>query len=212
PQHTLSLDITESGSYSVHVVDNATGCENISSATNVTLTPPPSIFAGNDTIVATGQPVRLLAKVQSAVQPSSFEWTPATGLNNPFSYSPVARLQHDQEYTVRAVFPSGCTATDNVMIKVMKGPALYVPSAFTPNGDGVNDVLRVIGVGIKSFLRFSIFNRYGQQVFHTTDINKGWDGRLKGAPVETASFVYVAEAIDFNGKPINVKGVVTLVR
>ncbi len=204
------LLVAVSGSYSVQIINTITGCRGTSLPTAVTITPPPSVFAGNDTLIATGQPFRLRATASSVVD--RFEWVPATGLDYPFSPNPVARLMHEQEYTVKAIYPSGCIATDNVLIKVLKGPAIYVPSAFTPNADGLNDVLRCLPVGLKTFKYFAVYNRFGQQVFRTTKLSGGWDGRWKGLPLETSSFVFMAEGIDYSGRQIISKGVVSLIR
>ena len=65
----------------------------------------------------------------------------------------------------------------SIKIKVYMGPEIYVPTAFTPNGDNLNDVVKAIPVGMKQFNYFVIFNRWGQKVFYTTDPSKGWDGQ-----------------------------------
>ena len=69
---------------------------------------------------------------------------------------------------------------DTVNIRVFKGPTFYVPTAFTPNGDGLNDIFRPTAVGIASMEYFRVFNRYGELVYETSDITKGWDGTYKG--------------------------------
>ncbi len=97
-------------------------------------------------------------------------------------------------------------------VTVYKGPDIYVPSAFTPNNDGLNDILRAIPVGIKEFKYFKVFNRGGQVVFATTEPSKGWDGRFKGFDQNVESFVWVAEGIDEGGNRILKKGTVTLIR
>jgi len=89
---------------------------------------------------------------------------------------------------------------------------IYVPHVFTPNGDGVNDVLKPILVGIAQFHYFSIYNRWGNLIYTTQDANAGWDGRWKGVvqPVET--YLWMAEGIDTEGKRVLQKGMVSLVR
>ncbi|MDP4253989.1 MAG: Ig-like domain-containing protein [Bacteroidota bacterium] len=89
---------------------------------------------------------------------------------------------------------------------------IYVPRVFTPNGDGTNDVLKPILVGIAQFHYFSVYNRWGNLVFTTQDANIGWDGRFKGVlqPVET--YLWIAEGIDNQGKKVVQKGMVSLVR
>jgi len=89
---------------------------------------------------------------------------------------------------------------------------IYVPKVFTPNGDGTNDVLRPILVGISSFHYFSVYNRWGNLVFTSEDASAGWDGRYKGVPQPVETYLWVAEGIDTNGKKIVQKGMVSLVR
>ena len=97
-------------------------------------------------------------------------------------------------------------------IKVYKGPEIYVPNAFTPNGDGRNDLLRPIAVGMKTYRYFKVFNRWGQPIFSTQDFSKGWDGRVNGIMQNTGSFVWMAEAVDFMGNIIQRKGSSTIIQ
>jgi gliding motility-associated-like protein len=91
-------------------------------------------------------------------------------------------------------------------------PDIIVPSGFTPNNDGQNDVLRPLPFGIKEFKYFSVYNRYGQLVFKTNRAGEGWDGTIQGQPQPTGVFVYVAEGIDYLGNKIFRKGTSVLVR
>jgi gliding motility-associated-like protein len=90
-------------------------------------------------------------------------------------------------------------------------PHIYVPNVFSPNGDGENDVLFVRGENI-SFLEFIIYNRWGNRIFITNDINKGWDGTYKGKMCEPAVFTYIVSATFTNGEKVVKSGNVTLVR
>ncbi|MBL7749995.1 MAG: gliding motility-associated C-terminal domain-containing protein, partial [Chitinophagaceae bacterium] len=93
-----------------------------------------------------------------------------------------------------------------------KGPEIYVPSAFTPNGDGKNDILRALPAGVQQFLYFRVYNRWGQLVFQTQDHRIGWDGKINGQIPPTGTFVWVAEGIDYLGQRILRKGTVVLIR
>ncbi len=93
-----------------------------------------------------------------------------------------------------------------------KGPDIYVPSGFTPNNDGLNDVLRPVPVGIQDFKFFRVFNRWGQMVFSTQDPKRGWDGRINGTQQGTSTYAWVAEGIDYKGNLVIRKGVVTIIR
>jgi gliding motility-associated-like protein len=89
---------------------------------------------------------------------------------------------------------------------------IYVPPAFTPNGDGTNDVLKPILVGISSFHYFNVYNRWGNLIFTTQDPNYGWDGRFKGVPQPVETYLWIAEGVDMNGKKIVAKGMTSLVK
>jgi gliding motility-associated-like protein len=168
-------------------------------------------FAGNDTLVVVGQPLQL-----NAEGGSSYLWTPATGLNNPSISDPVGRYDDSFEsirYTVRVFNEAGCYDSAFVNVKVFKtNPYVFVPSAFTPNGDGLNDVIRPIAVGVQEIKYFRIYNRWGQMIFSTTQNHNGWDGKIGGTPQGSNVFVWMVSAIDYTGKPIFLKGTVTLIR
>ena len=89
---------------------------------------------------------------------------------------------------------------------------IYVPRVFTPNGDGTNDLLKPILVGIADFHYFSIYNRWGNMIFTTQDPNQGWDGTFKGVQQPVETYLWIAEGIDTNGRKIVQKGMVSLVR
>ena len=101
---------------------------------------------------------------------------------------------------------------DSVFVQVYNGPNYYVPNAFSPNGDGLNDIFRAIPVGIVSTDWFRVFNRFGQLVFETNQWLKGWDGKFKGKTQPVGTYVWVIKGIDKNGKVIEMKGTVTLMK
>ena len=108
---------------------------------------------------------------------------------------------------------SWCYDSAFVGVKVFKtNPYVFVPTVFTPNGDGLNDVIRPVAVGVQEIKYFRIFNRWGQMIFNTTINQKGWDGKIKGTPQGSNVFVWMVSAIDYTGKPIFLKGTVTLIR
>lgn len=137
----------------------------------------------------------------------------ATGpLNNPFIQNPLATLYNDTYFTVQVTDSIGCTASDNVFIKVYEGPMYYLPNSFTPNGDGLNDIFRPIAVGIRSTDYFRVFNRFGTLMFETRQWMQGWDGTLKGKPANSGTYVWMIKGIDKNGAVIEMKGTVILLR
>lgn len=92
------------------------------------------------------------------------------------------------------------------------GPDLYVPSAFTPNGDGRNDIIRPVGVGIAQLQHFRVFNRWGQLLFATSQFGKGWDGSYSGVQQPAGTYVFEAIGTDQLGNRIYKKGTLVLIR
>ncbi|GAA4319656.1 gliding motility-associated C-terminal domain-containing protein [Flaviaesturariibacter amylovorans] len=168
-------------------------------------------WAGNDTMVVAGQPVQLLAT--GGVR---YQWLPALGLDNPNIANPVGFYSEDPEYInyiVRVFDPRDCVDSARLRVRVFRTePWIFVPTAFTPNGDGRNDVVRPIAVGMRKIEWFRVFNRWGQLVFETQKNGHGWDGTIKGKDQGSNVFVWVVKAVDFKGKEYFAKGTVTLIR
>jgi gliding motility-associated-like protein len=162
-------------------------------------------FAGNDTTAVYGMPHQL-----SGTGGTIYLWSPSGSLSSPFLQNPIATLFNDTRFTVLVTNDIGCSATDDVLVKVYKGPAYYLPNAFTPNGDGLNDVFRVIAVGIATTDYFRIYNRYGELVFDGGTTLKGWDGTFKGKKAVTGTYVWMIKGIDKDGKIVDMKGTVLL--
>ncbi len=161
-----------------------------------------------DTSVVIDQPLQL-----NASGSTNYAWTPITWLSNPLISNPVALPQNDIEYVVRVSNNFGCFDTDSIRVHVFKvKPDLFVPNAFTPNGDGSNDIFRPIPIGMKSLDIFRVYNRWGQMLYSGTGNGSGWDGRFAGRPQETATYVWYAEGIDYTDKKIKRKGTVILIR
>jgi gliding motility-associated-like protein len=108
---------------------------------------------------------------------------------------------------------AGCADSANVKVKVFNTqPSVFVPTAFSPNGDGRNDLLRPIAVGMKQMHFFQVFNRWGQLVFSTVESNQGWDGTISGRLQDPGMFIWMVKATDYTGGAFFRKGTVMLVR
>jgi gliding motility-associated-like protein len=146
---------------------------------------------------------------------SSVHWTPTTGINNPNSLNPVVSPEETTTYTVSILDSTGCPKTASVTVYVVSMKCstdnVFVPNTFTPNGDGENDVLYVRSNDIDD-LYFAVYNRWGQMVFETTDITKGWDGTYNGMKADPAVFAWYLRAKCFNGNELKRKGNTTLIR
>lgn len=194
-------------------VTDANGCKSLrSDSILVSVVPTVRAFAGRDTAVTIGQPLQLSGRDLGNSGASRFEWSPAWPLNDPFMANPVAVLDRDIKFTLTLTTAEGCMGTDDILVKVFQGPEIFVPTGFSPNGDGLNDVLKAIPVGMKEFRYFKVFNRWGELVFSTMNENKGWDGTIRGSRQATGSFVWMAEAVDHQGRVVVRKGVTNLLR
>ncbi|MBS1654896.1 MAG: gliding motility-associated C-terminal domain-containing protein [Bacteroidetes bacterium] len=196
-----------SGNYQLKLTADATnGC--ISDTLEKTIFINKAIaFAGNDTLVIPGIPFQLKGSGNGA-----FNWSPPTGLSDAEISNPTVTISDDMTYTLTVTTDEGCTEKDAVTIKVFKGSAVYVPTGFTPNGDGLNDILRPYLIGITQLDYFSVYNRWGQLVYTTKTIGQGWDGRIGGREATTGSFIWVLKAKDLLGKIYQLKGSVTLIK
>lgn len=203
PQHTYRKE----ASYPVQVwADADNGCPSDTLKTTVAIVAP-FAQAGNDTMILKGTPF-----VLQGTGKGDLVWTPATGLNRDDIPNPQGTLQDDQTYRLTAVTPEGCVATDEVKVEVFKGSSIYVPTAFTPDGNGRNDMLKPQYTGINRLNQFTVYNRWGQVVFQTSSRSQGWDGRIKGQPVSSGTYIWIVSAQDLAGHRYEMKGTVTLIR
>lgn len=163
--------------------------------------------AGMDDTTTSGTPIQL-----NASGGISYAWSPAATLDNPGIYNPMASPMVTTTYTVIITDINGCKLTDAVKITVVD-PAFWVPTAFSPDGNGSSDVFYVRGEGILNF-EFTIYNRWGERIFFTKDINTGWDGtrQSSGDKLPEGAYVYQIRGILSNGKEIDTKGMINLIR
>jgi len=145
----------------------------------------------------------------------NIQWVPSTGLNNPFSFNPIASPSTTTTYYFTLTDPYGCTYTDSLTIYVIDQicdePYIFIPNAFTPNNDLQNDVF-LVRSEILEEMNIKIFNRWGEKIFESNNINLGWDGRYKGEFSEPAVYVYYFKGKCQNQKYFEKKGNVTLIR
>jgi gliding motility-associated-like protein len=124
----------------------------------------------------------------------------------------VATGNQDITYSVRINNAFGCSLTDTIRLIYYKGPDIYVPAAFTPNGDGLNDVLRPFPVGIQKLEFFRVFDRWGNAVYQTQEYLAGWDGNIKGRQAPPGTYIYEVRGKDYNNKPVLKRGSILLIR
>ncbi len=202
--------------YTLSIVSDVNGCRSLVTDDMVLdVTPPIKVKTfPYDSIGYPGEMFQILA-IPSDSDVINYAWSPATGLSDPTIPNPVVTvgpIGGDVLYQVITSTVAGCKGEGYVRVRVYKGPDIYMPTGFTPNGDGKNDRFTPFPVGIKEVKYFRVFNRWGQLMFSTTKIRDGWDGRLDGREQPTGVYVWMAEAITNDNKVITKKGTVTLIR
>jgi len=169
----------------------------------------PTVEAGDDAIIDLGQSI-----VLNGSATNSYIWSPEETLDDPLSLTPTATPELSTWYVLTATSPAGCVTADSVRILVIEPPTVIIPNAFTPNGDGLHDLLRPVIVrdyeGTDA--EFRIMNRWGETVFLSRDINQGWDGTYLGKDQEIGSYVYIFVGTDRRGEPFTLTGTITLLR
>jgi len=182
----------------------------------VTVAPQPTVNAGADIQAATGTQMNLNAT--SANGPiSSWSWTPSTNLSCNDCPNPILTVSNNNTYVVSVVNRYGCVAKDSLdVVTFCKNSQVFVANAFTPDGDGINDLLIVRGIGIR-VKSFRVFNRWGnlvfeKEAFEANDPKYGWDGKVRGVPAAPDVYMYLAEVVCDNGTVYLHKGNTTLLK
>lgn len=201
------------------VVQDANGCEVES---EVTIPGPPELdlYVDPRAVITLGDAYFINTRTNFADSSlTGIVWTPAAPLDCADCLRPTATPTASTTFTVSIVSSDGCTATDSVEIVVDVLRDVYFPTAFSPTGDGINDVFLPFGNTdrISMIQDFSVFDRWGESVFTNTnflpnDPANGWDGRLKGQPMNPAVFVYTATVLFTDGRVEVFKGDVVLTR
>jgi gliding motility-associated-like protein len=187
-------------------ITDVNGC---SDADQVDITVNPAVIAsaGQDQTIVLGTSV-----VLQGSGGVSYLWNPVGTLSNPFSQNPVATPVATTLYYVVVTSVDGCTGSDSVMITVVNPTVLEMPTAFTPNGDGLNDVFIPAIAGGLTLERFAVYNRWGDLVFETTDLSQGWDGRCDGVEQPIGAYAFTLRGRDTLNRRFVSQGSVTLLR
>ncbi|MCW5907578.1 MAG: gliding motility-associated C-terminal domain-containing protein [Chitinophagales bacterium] len=190
------------GTYVVTVTD-ANGCSVTETAT---VTEPDSVWV---TVTPTPVEVKLGNDLQILLNTNqtgnvTYQWTPAFGLSCYDCVDPVFIGIYSQPYNVVVTNEDGCVGTAQFVVTVIPNYDVFIPNAFTPNGDGENDYWQIFGNlnGIKQF-EIMLFNRIGEKVFESNDLNFKWDGHYKGVKVPPGVYVYHAKFVWLNNHSDN---------
>ena len=198
--------VTTSTTVYAQVTDPVTGCTAIT-AVVLTVSPAPLINAGTDVRVVLGESTPLNAVGSNG----TYTWDPPTWLSCPTCLTTIATPEETTTYTITVQDTNGCVSSDDVTVILDYDLVVFVPNIFSPNGDGNNDILYVRGVGIES-INFFIYDRWGEKVFETKSVDKGWDGTFRGKKMNNSVFVYYLKVTFRNGTKIEKKGDITLTR
>ena len=170
----------------------------------------PIVNLGKDTSIYRGQEIVLNAITNA----ETIEWFPKEMINtNPYSYQVNISPKDTTIYYVEVTNNRGCIGRDSVNVFVFGKNVLLIPTGFSPNKDGINDVFRVGKyLNISKLNSFEVYNRWGEKIFTTNDINKGWDGTYDGVACPVGVYVWEIEAVTFDNEKIVRSGNVTLIR
>jgi len=197
PTATTTYKLTVSGN----------GCPAVTDLVTVVVNPIPVAAAGIDDTITVGSSTQFNAS--GGVQ---YSWYPTTGLSNSSVYNPIATPAVNTYYTVTVTNAFGCKSSDVMLLTVFE-PTFWVPTAFTPDGNGVSDVFYIRGEGILD-LEFTVYNRWGEQIFISKDVNVGWDGTREssGEKLPAGAYVYQIKGMHTDGTAISLKGIINLIR
>ncbi|MBK8352090.1 MAG: gliding motility-associated C-terminal domain-containing protein [Saprospirales bacterium] len=144
-----------------------------------------------------------------------YNWIPSSMLNNDSIKNPTSIITATTLFSVVVKDKNGCVNTDSVKVNLINectNDYIFVPSAFSPNNDGVNDCFSIISPPKLTDYRMIIFDRWNEKIFETNNTTDCWNGRYKGAEAESDSYIYVITFTCYNGKPLTKQGTVTLLK
>jgi gliding motility-associated-like protein len=144
---------------------------------------------------------------------SNYSWSPPVQLTSYNTrYTEFIATGNDVEYLIEITDLHTCVTTDTILMQILKKPGFYLPTAFTPNADGLNDLVRPYLVGMQSLKSFTIFNRWGQLLFHSRTYGEGWDGKFQGEEQNPGVYIWILEFVNKDGVTVTEKGTITLIR
>lgn len=176
-------------------------------AVQVSVLAVPQVNAGPDITIIVGDVYQMIATGSNG----SYQWTPATGLSAANVLNPTAQPTVTTTYTLAVTDPSGCVSTDDMVITVL--PYCVKPmEAFTPNGDGQNDLWLVTNGACLEYASVGVYNRYGAPVYENSNYKNNWDGTYNGKPLPDGTYYFIINYKLINGKGAYARGTVTILR
>ncbi len=203
------VDGLSPGIYEI-AVTNQYGCEQFETI-EIEAVSPLSLTLADELRMDLAASVQLEALVNTSAT-LSYEWFPANGLSCTDCANPVANPTSSTEYTVIVRNEYGCEVSADVLVRVIPRDDLFIPNAFSPNGDGVNDYFTAFaGENVARITTLRVFDRWGAEVFHNQDFSpnvetEGWDGTFKGSVLKMGVYVYFIEVEYIDGSSKIKKG------
>lgn len=206
-QNPSCVSYEQDGFYDVLlIVTNQYGSDTIIRYSYIQIESVPTAFTGPDTSMFFGNTYQL-----TAGGGTTYSWSPAEGLSATDIADPIASPTVTTTYTCSISDGAGCTATRQVTVTILHSNNFYIPTAFSPNGDGRNDILYLRGNNFRKF-RFSVFDRWGEKMFETEDASIGWNGTHKGKDVVTGVYTWVVTIVYDDTNSLTETGTTTLLR
>ncbi len=204
-----SLRITSSGTYHA-VLRNVDGCELRTRRVSVEVEDPQKGITYPIRYTFINAPITLQARTFG----NEVLWNPAAFLNDVSAVSPVFERPSigNQQYNIRITSRLGCITIDTQFVKTIPGVTVYLPNAFTPNNDNLNDRFYPVTDGIKEVYSFKVFSRWGVELYSWKTNDPGWDGTFKGVPQVPGTYVWQFSGVGIDEKVYTRKGTITLIR
>ena len=206
---SLNLQIETERNLNIKLVAYASnGCTDTFSSSVYIHSPNEStLTTSGDEVIYPGEQVNIAAYGGQ----STYEWTPKNNLGSPYSNETSASPDTSQYYYIKTKDENGCIITDSVHIEVKEIPKLYIPDAFTPNGDNNNDMFYLSGEDVCE-INFNIYNRWGNQIFEGNNLEDKWDGLYKGKTQDSEGFLLVGSVTFCSGNQESFKKKIHLLR
>lgn len=213
-----AVSLSNSGNYGTatyYFTATLNGCTSDTTTVTYTVAPPLNTalsVTSSVSIVEEGETANLNATMNPYVPGVLYSWSPSNTLSCDNCPNPIATPDTATCYYVTLEAPDACPLTDSVCVKYkIKCGDVFVPSIFSPNQDGVNELFKVYGRCLVK-MQMTIYDRWGNQVFYSDDLENGWDGTYRGKELNSGTFVYRVHVTTMYEETFELKGNVTLVR
>jgi len=213
PDNSYEFIWDSAGTYDLTLTWQGSSCGDVIEEIQVTVEEVDIAELEDITLSENNNQIQLSPAINSSSDNLVYQWTPSLGLSCVDCESPIATVYTTSTYflTVSDAV-NGCTDTEDVMITVpTEGPNIWMPNAFTPDDDGVNDDFIIFGNDICNSL-MRVYNRWGEMIFESSDLSQGWDGTYHNTPLNSGVYVYLIYYEFCDGNEGVLDGNVTLIR